>query len=95
MLGGDMLIGGAVRRKPLSSMSKGENDLMLPSMPKVENVEWSCHWCQNGFSNDKGIIDDTMERKAMTCVIRMERHIRRSSEGNKSNQTKLIDLSFD
>ena len=43
MSGEDMLIGGVVRRKPLSSLSKGENVLMLPSMPKGENVEWSCH----------------------------------------------------
>ena len=39
-----MLSGGAVRRKPLSLMSKGEEiKESLPSMPKGENVEFSCH----------------------------------------------------
>ena len=87
--------GGVVRQKPLSSLSNGENDLMFPSMPKGENVEWNFHWCQKQFSNEIGISDDTMERQAMEYVMRMERHMRGSSEGIKSNQTKLIDQSFD
>ena len=41
-----MLIGGAVRRKPLSLLSKGGNVLMFTLMPNGENVEWSCHLCQ-------------------------------------------------
>ena len=44
MLGGDMLSRGAVRRKPLSLMSKGEKiKELLPSMPKGENVKFSFH----------------------------------------------------
>ena len=41
-----MLTGGAVRRKPLSLMSKGGElkiKKLLPSMPKGENVEYGCH----------------------------------------------------
>ena len=43
MSGGDMLTGGAVRRKLLSSLSKVDNDLMFPSIPKGENVEIIYH----------------------------------------------------
>ena len=36
--------GGVVRRKPLSLMSKGEKiKELLTSIPKGENVEFSCH----------------------------------------------------
>ena len=44
MSGGDMLSGGAVKRKPLSLMSKGEESKELfPLMTKGENAEFSCH----------------------------------------------------
>ena len=44
MLGGDMLIGGDVKRIPLSLMSKGEKiEELFPSMPKGEKIEESFH----------------------------------------------------
>ena len=39
-----MLSGGAVKRNPLSLMSKGEEiKELFPSMPKGENVEFIFH----------------------------------------------------
>ena len=47
---------GAIRRKPLSLLSKGEKtgqEKMFPSMPKGENVENSCQLMSKESNNDK------------------------------------------